>query len=269
VLCLLLSIQVLRGYPQTYKTLVGGVYTRLTAYAPHFSDAFSFSGNQAALASVESFSAGVFGERRFLLQELSLYQTAVALPTKSGNFGLQGTYSGSVNYNESGIGLAYARKLGTTVAIGAQFNYHTVKVAGYGTAGTVNVEGGVLFHFSEKLTGGLHAYNPASSKFGKGEERLPGIYTAGIGYEASPQFFISGEVLKTEDQPVSVNAGIQYGFSETLFARGGVNSATSIFYFGAGILLKGFRLDATASIHPQLGLTPGLMLVYGNKKRKP
>jgi hypothetical protein len=263
-------MKVLSGYTQTVKTPVASVYTRLTAYTPHFSDAFSFTGNQAALANAKSFSAGVFGERRFLLQDLSLYQAAAAIPTKSGNFGVQGTYSGGAMYNESGVGLAYARNLGTKVAVGVQFNYHTAKAAGYGTANAINFEGGVLFYFSEKLTGGLHAYNPTNSKLGKGEEeRLPGAYTAGIGYEASPQFFVSAEVQKMEDQPVSVNAGMQYAFGDALFARGGISSATTTFYLGAGVRLKGFRLDATASVHPHLGLTPGIMLIYGGTKREP
>ncbi|MCW3074432.1 MAG: hypothetical protein JWP69_1501 [Flaviaesturariibacter sp.] len=255
---------------QISKAPAASVYTRLTAYTPNNADAFSFSGNQAALAQVKSISAGVYGERRFLLQELSLYQAAFALPTRSGNFGLQGTYSGSASYNESGIGLAYGRNLGSKIAIGAQFNYHAVKVAGYGSAASINFEGGILFHFSESLTAGLHTYNPTGSQMGKNkEERLPAVYTAGLGYEVSEQFFISAEIQKEENQPVSVNGGMQYRFADKLFARGGFASATSAFYFGAGVSLSRFRLDVVTSVHPQLGLTPGIMLLYNGAKKEP
>jgi hypothetical protein len=44
--------------------------------------------------------------------------------------------------------------------------------------------------------------------------------------------------------------------------RGGVETNTSNIYFGAGLFFKSFRLDVTASIHPELGITPGLLLVY-------
>ena len=74
-------------------------------------------------------SAGVYGERRFLLDELSLYQLAIAVPTNSGNFGVKAGYYGFSDYNESQMGLAYARKLGSKVDIGVQFNYNGIRLA--------------------------------------------------------------------------------------------------------------------------------------------
>ena len=44
-------------------------------------------------------------EKRFLLNELGLYDAAVALPTSSGNFGLDARYYGFADYNESEVGL--------------------------------------------------------------------------------------------------------------------------------------------------------------------
>jgi hypothetical protein len=66
-----------------------------------------------------------------------------------------------------------------------------------------------------------------------------------------------------------VNAGMQYSFDEKLFARAGFTSGTSSYFFGLGVMLKNFRLDATASIHPQLGITPGLLLLFKGKDRTP
>jgi hypothetical protein len=45
-------------------------------------------------------------------------------------------------------------------------------------------------------------------------------------------------------------------------ARGGITSATSTAYFGAGLFLKSFRIDVTAAYHQQLGITPGLLFLY-------
>jgi hypothetical protein len=103
---------------QTVRRPVAAVYTGLGAYSNNHVDVFSFSNNQASLAQMKNASAGVYGERRFMLNELSLYQFAIAVPTNSGNFGVNAGYFGFSDYNESQMGLAYARKLGTKLILG-------------------------------------------------------------------------------------------------------------------------------------------------------
>jgi hypothetical protein len=252
---------------QTIRTPVNFTYTRLTAYSSHFNDAFSFTANQGALAAIQKVSAGVYSERRFLLKELSAYSAAVVLPTGSGNFGFKGDYTGEQAYNESSLSLAYGRNLGKGIAVGVQFNYMGLKAAGYGAASTVNFDIGALFHLTPQLNAGLHVYNPVAAAWGKeGLEKLPSIYSAGLGYDASPQVFVGVEAEKTENQPININAGIHYQIAEKLIARAGVQTATAVYYFGFGVQLKSFRLDATASIHPYLGTTPGLLLLYNPKE---
>lgn len=236
-------------------------YIRTNTYSSVHNDAFSFVGNQAALAALKNFSAGVYGERRFMLADLASYSLAVALPTASGNFGIQANYFGSSSYNQLQLGLAYARNLGK-VDVGAQFNFHQIKIAGYGNASAVNFEAGAILHVSEQFQTGVHIYNPTRVSISKGgDEKLPMVYSFGMGYDASDKFFIGTEIEKIEDQPINVNAGLQYAFDEKLFARAGVASATSSFYLGVGFLWNGFRIDVAASLHPSLGITPGMLLV--------
>ena len=226
-------------------------------------DVFSFSANQAALAQIKSFSAGVFSERKFMLEELNLFSASFALPTHSGNFGFLIHHFGNSSYSETEAGLAYGRKLSDYVDVGVQFNYYRMQIASYGNASTINFEAGALFHFTDQLHGGIHLYNPTSSKLGKNkEENLPAVYSAGLGYDASEDFFVSAEIEKTENLPLNVNAALQYKFANRFIARGGVATNTSVFFFGLGFTLQNFRFDATASLHPQLGITPGLLLIY-------
>ncbi len=254
---------------QTVRSPISADYIGLGAYSNNHVDVFSFHSNQAALARMNHISAGVYGEKRFLLNELGLYDAAVAVPTSSGNFGFDARYYGFSDYNESQLGLAYARSLGSKVDVGVQFNYYDVRVAGYGNASTVNFEIGTILHLTDNLNAGLHAYNLIAGKLGKDEdEKLASIYSAGIGYEASEKFFISVEIEKEEDKPVNVNAGLQYKFLPQLLARAGVSAATSTMYFGIGLGVKSIRLDATASYHPQLGITPGLLLLYNFNKKE-
>ena len=257
------------GFCQTVLEPVSASYIGLGAYSNDHPDVFSFHRNQAALARIKISSVGIYGEKRFLLNELGLYDAAVALPTSSGNFGLDVRYYGFSNYNKSQVGLAYGRSLGSKLDVGVQFNYYNVRIAGYGNAPAINFEVGAIFHLTDNLNAGLHAYNPVGGSLGKNnEEKLASVYSAGIGYDASEKFFVSIEIEKEENKPVNVNTGLQYKFLPQLLTRIGIATATSSLYLGLGFGLRSLRFDVTASYHPQLGVTPGLLLILNSHSLK-
>ena len=238
------------------------------AYRKQNPHPLSFTHQQAALSTVEGFGISAYSERRFMMEELSHYRIAVALPTRSVNFGLGLNYFGNQNQNQTELGLAYGRSLGNRISIGAQFNYYNLHVTGYGKAATVNVEAGMLFYINNQVTLGVHTYNPAGSKLNKGEDEvLPSIYTVGIGYVPSEKLLIAAELEKEETKDVSVNAGVDYIFHEKLSARMGFSSSTETYFLGIGTGLKLLQLHVLASVHPQLGITPALMITYNRKTK--
>jgi hypothetical protein len=266
---LLLLALLLRAavHAQTSRLPVSSTYTVLPAYSSQFSDAFSFGGNLGSLGARQSFSAGIYMERRFMLKELGSFSGAVVLPTGSGNFGWKGDYFGSTAYNESSVGLAYAREMGSKFLLGVQFNYFSLKAAGYGRSSAIGVDAGILLRISSQLATGLQVSNPVSATWAKeGAERVPAIYKAGLGYDVSKQVFIGLEAEKVEDQPIGVNAGLHYAVAEKLIARAGVRSAAQLYYLGFGVGLKHFRVDVTVSVHPYFGTTPGMLLHYSSKE---
>jgi hypothetical protein len=254
---------------QVIRAPLSSRYTGIGTYSQNFTDAFSGATNQAALAEIKNATAGIYGERRFMLKELSNYAAAIVLPSGPGGFGIGVNYFGSQNFSASAIGLGYGRKLSDQVDIGAQFNYNMIKLAGYGSSGAVNFELGTLWHVTGKLHLGIHVYNPVGGKFGKeNSEKLASIYKAGLGYEASDKFFVSIETAKEEDQPVNVNAGIQYIFAAQFFARAGVVTGSNSYFFGLGLKWNVCRIDAAITWHPQLGFTPAIMLLFDLKEKK-
>lgn len=256
-------------FAQSLRYAVAMPYISLGAYSKQQADVFSFGNNQAALASVKSASVGIYGERRFLLNETSTYSLAAAIPTSLGNIGLQLNYAGFKNFNENKIGLAYSRSLGSKLDIGIQFNYYGYRIPAYGNASTINFEAGAIVHFSEKLNGGIHIYNPIAAKLGKNsDEKLAAAYKFGLGYDASENFYVSTEIIKEEDKPVNVTGGIQYRFKKQFFVRAGFVSETSSGFGGVGIAWNNLRLDISANYHPQLGFSPGLLLIANFKEKK-
>ena len=257
------------GFGQALRQPIAARYIGLGAYSKNHVDAFSFTSNQAALAQINSTAVGVYGEKRFLLSSTNLYSAVAVLSTKQGNFGLQADYFGYKNYNESQIGIAYARSLGSKLDIGIKFNYYGFRIPGYGSSSAINFELGAIAHLSEKLHVGIHVYNPVGGKLSKTDnEKLSSVYKFGMGYEASEKFFVSAEIIKEEDQPVNVDVGMQYNFMKQFFVRAGTSTETANSYIGAGISWKNFRLDLTGSYHPRLGFTPGLLLIINLKKEE-
>ena len=110
-------------------------------------------------------------------------------------------------------------------------------------------------------------YNPVGGKLGE-DEKLASAYKLGLGYDASENFFVSGEIVKEEDKPVNVVAGVQYQFAKQFFARAGFLSESSTAFVGVGAGWKNLRVDIAASYHPQLGFSPGILFIsnFGNKK---
>lgn len=254
---------------QTLRRPLAASYSGLGAYSLQHTDVFSFTSNQASLAQLENISAAVYGERKFLLTELNSYTTVIGLPTSSGNFGLKAAYNGFSDYNETQIGLAYGRKLGKKIDVGVQFNYQGLRIAGYGNASAISFELGTILHLTDQLHAGVHVSNPVGGKFGKDQqEKLSSVYAVGLGYDASEKFFISAEIEKEEGQPVNVNAGMQYKFIPQILVRVGMSSATSSAWVGVGLMIKSIRLDITTRYHPQLGITPGLLLLFNFNEKQ-
>ncbi|MFT3702381.1 MAG: hypothetical protein QM802_08430 [Agriterribacter sp.] len=257
------------GLSQSTLSPQASHYLSSGAYSKNFSDAFSSVANTAALASIKNFTAGVYGERRFMLAEIGLYSSVIALPTKSGNFALTTQYFGYKAYNETEISIGYGRKVAEKIDVGARFNYHSVRIPAYGNASALNFDIGAIIHITEQLSSGISVHNPFNSKLGKNsDERLNAVYRAGLGYEFSANFFTAVEVIKEQGTNTSIHAGFQYKPIKQLFARAGIVTGNTSYYFGAGYLYKDLRLDVTVSIHQQLGLSPGLLLLYQFKKNK-
>ncbi len=252
---------------QVIKQPLSVRYAGLGTYSKNFSDIFSATSNQASLAQLKTGGFGVYGERRFLLEELNGYAAVVAVPTTSGVFGFEGNYFGSPPFNENELGILYARKISKLIDIGAKFNYYAVRIAGYGSASAVNFEAGAIFHFTDKLHIGIHVYNPAGSRLGKtGMEKLASVYRSGVGYEASEMVFISAEIVKQEGRQIVVNAGLQYNLQKNIFIRTGISTLTDNSYVSVGLQLSFARIDVNTAYHPQLGFTPGLLLLFNFKK---
>ncbi len=253
---------------QTVRQPLVSSYPGLGAYSKNAADAFSFIVNPAALANLKHAGAGVYSERRFLLNAFSQYTAVSGFQTNSGAFGLQADYFGYANYNETQIGVGYARSLGSKVDIGAKFNYYNLRIPAYTSASAFHFEAGILVHLSEKLHAGFSVFNPVGGELNKSaNEKIASVYRGGLGYEVSDRFFISAEIIKEENKNAGVNAVLQYELVKQLLLRAGINTVSKQPFAGVGLKFGQFRIDVATVYHPQLGVSPAVMLLFDLKKK--
>jgi hypothetical protein len=254
------------GAGQLLERPVSNPLLGMGAYSRHHVDAFAMRNNKAALAKIEKTELGIYGERRFMLAETSMYSALVVFPTDKGNFGFQIDYSGFKNFNEAQIGMAYARAIGKKIDIGIKFNYYTFRIPAYENTSTMNFEIGLLFQLSEKLRAGINIYNPVGGMLSKTYgEKLDYIYSIGLGYEISDNFLLCTEIVKQENWPVEVLAGLEYNFHRQFYSRLGFSSGSGSPFAGAGVKWDNIKIEISAGYHPQLGLTPGIIFIYDLK----
>ncbi|OQP66745.1 hypothetical protein A4R26_13320 [Niastella populi] len=196
---------------------------------------------------------------------------AVAIPVNRGGIGIAMQYAGNSDFNESQVAIAYGKNLGK-VNVGVQFNYNMMRVAGYGNDAAIGFEVASQWRISSALITGIHIVNPVGGRFkNQPGEKLAAVYQFGAGYEVSNQLFVSAELTKEENRPVNVQAGLQYmPVPDRLFIRTGVTTANTSPYAGIGWQWKNCRADVNVRYHPQLGLSPGvLLLFFGKQKEEP
>ena len=259
---LLLLLPVTAG-SQVLRQAAATSYTGFCALSRHQYDVFSMVHNQAALAESRGLMAGIYSEKRYQLSELSSYAAALALPTTRGNFGLLLRYAGFSLWNESQLGIAYARQLSPALSLGVQVNHFTYQASSYQRATAVNAEVGALLRLNQVLSLGMHVFNPVGGIFSKTGERLQPVFSLGLGYDASGSVFMGAELKKEAQEAVQFQAALQYRFANRFFARGGINTSNGAGVAGAGVLLNRLRLDISGSYHPQLGWSPGILLLFG------
>ena len=226
---------------------------------------WSVSHNQAGLAGLEKIAAGVYYDRRFNLDELSIKSFGAALPvSKLGVFGIHVNMFGYSLYNEKKIGIGYARKFSEMVNVGVQLNYHTTSIAeNYGSNNAFTVEGGIQVKLIEGMTAGFHIFNPTQASLAEyDDERIPTIMKFGLGYKFSTKLFAAIESEKDIDQEAMFKGGIEYRPVEQIYIRAGISTNPVLNSFGAGFIIGNLQIDIAATLHQSLGYTPQASLIY-------
>lgn len=261
----------LSGGSGAVSAAMGGISTAMA-------DEWAVFNNIGALAANSNLvpNAMFSFENRFGLKEFNSYHLGLLSPFNFGGVGgLTFSRFGDKFYNETQIGLGYSHQI-SLISVGAKVNYFQVAVDDQigitqGARGRLLIELGGRANLSKKWSVGIYGYNFTQSKLrvlDGGEDRIPVILKAGVGYQPYSKLFLSLETEKNLDYPATVRAGINYQIHQNFFVRTGISTKPFNSSFGIGFQPKNFSIDYALSNSSVLGWTNQISIRYALHKIK-
>jgi hypothetical protein len=220
----------------------------------------SFS-NQALLAYNTSYLVGFNYENRFNIWELGTRTAGITIPAGRASLGFSYSHFGYSDFRRSMFGLACGMSLSEKIAAGVQLDYFSEKTSGdYDNYQSVTCEAGVFFKPAEKVSIGIHLFNPVPNSLRK--TMMPSSIRAGAGIELSKVLFAGAEAEMSSGQKLILRTGFEYEVVKKLWLRGGFSTENASFTFGLGYLIKSLQIDLSFATHEKLGITSSASLIF-------
>ena len=220
----------------------------------HFTEAFSFSINPAAIVTTKGICGSIFSERKFSLNELRIVSGTISIKRKQAAVGLEVHTLRWTDLSHTWIGIVYGKSLGR-IDLGIRFSYESMKLANYTPVNNIGSEVGALFQLSEKINWGAYFSIP-------GPSRSTYIYGVGIGYEISENVFVGASMSRQSNERTGSNVGLTYRPAQQFKLKTGLITETRHPYFSAGWTWNHLVIEVAFNYHLQLGVSPGLFLTF-------
>jgi hypothetical protein len=264
-LILLLFLIVCPGIYASDNYPVGARSIGLSNAFVSISDPWSTFHNQASLASLNSFSAGVFYESRFMIDELSLAAASLIFPVESGTFGFSFYQFGKASYKSDKLGISYALQLAEKLNAALQLDYFWQQYPeNESSFGFATFECGLIYKPGEHITLGAHTFNPIKNGFvfRQGKQKMSAIYRIGGHYQFSDMVLLSAEAQKDSSYDTLIKTGLEFSPVTNMALRFGVSGTPLKYTAGVGYSFADITCDIAFSYHGSLGFTPSFSIQY-------
>jgi len=227
------------------------------------SDVWSTFHNQAGLTGIDGFSAGVFYESKFMVDELSLAAGSIILPVNAGTFGFSFYQFGKGEFKENKIGLTFAKQLSEKFSAAIQLDYFSQRLPENSKAfGFATFEAGIIYSPNKKLFLGAHVFNPISNgmETAEGKQKSPTVFRVGGHYQFDDMILVTVETQKDLENPFIIKTGIEFSPVQNLALRFGVSGKPVNYTAGIGYSFGKVTTDIGFSYHGNLGVTPSVSI---------
>lgn len=242
---------------------VGARSNSLSGASVTLTDVWAVHQNPGAVAQINTFSAGIYYDTRFLTKELQTQALAVALPLKKGVLMTGAQLFGYEQYRHTRAGLGYALQLSEKFSAGVQGNIQYLRLGNnYGSSVNATAEAGFLAKFSDKWDLGFSITNIGRQRISDLEDRFNSVMRLGSSYSPSSKVKVIGEIQKDVIYPITFRGAIEYLPIKQVAVRLGAQTGPANFSFGFGYISKSILLDFGSKYHQQLGWSPHIGFTY-------
>ena len=226
-------------------------------------DVWSTFHNQASLAGINSFTAGLFYESKYLVDELSLAATSIVLPVSAGTFGFSFYQFGKGAFKEDKVGLSFTKQLSGKFSAAVQLDYFSQRLPENRKAfGFATFEVGVVYSPTKKLFLGAHIFNPVANgiETNEGKQKSPTVFRLGGHYCFDKTILVTVETEKDLKNPFILKTGIEFSPVKNLALRFGVSGKPVNYTTGIGYSFGNITTDIGFGYHGNLGVTPSVSI---------
>ncbi len=220
--------------------------------------------NPAGTAVVNNMGASVNYFLPYTLKELSHQNIFLVKPVKYGVVSAYVSRFGYSIYNETRVGISFAKEITPQIRASFQFNLQNNFDEQAGSGQQVFSGVGIQFEPSKNLILGFYSSNPEKSSIVLLNEKnaIPSVYALGLSWKANIDFALSAEMEKEIGYQNVVKFGMEYYVNSMLWLRIGVFGKPMQYSFGTGLLFSRLKVDVAVAQHQTLGLTSAIGLSY-------
>ena len=157
--------------------------------------------------------------------------------------------------SENRISIAAGHQIGVA-QLGLRFNYHQVKIHGYGSTQAISVDMGGIFALSRQIFLGMFITNLNQGKFNSEQiYRLPVGLTVGFSYRPNDNLSLNAQVDKKVREDVDYQFGLEYDINNLVTFRTGLSVLQPTAHLGFGFNLKVLQFDVAGQYQNSLGFS--------------
>jgi hypothetical protein len=249
------------------QSLCGARMAALSGSAITQSDAFAGFYNLSAAAQLKGSSFAFFGQAPYGITEIKDAGASILQHLGTGVMGVVFQSYGNTEFNRQRMNLGYALSLSDKFKVSGAVGYSSTRISnGYGNAHTLWTNIGATYDVRKDWKWAAVIDLPASAL--KNAEEQAATLRIGTTYSFGDQVALSAQVISSTNSQsaVSYSFGLEYIPVEALSLRFGTNTFWQTWSVGVGTKFRNCSFDAACVVHPQLGVTPQISLIYEMEK---
>lgn len=228
---------------QSVSTLIGARSSGMGYTSTCLQDEWSLFNNVGGLSGIKSPLVAAAYDAKPQLQAANRAAVVGNMPTKVGVAALGIFRFGDDLYSEQKISVGFGNKFGLA-SLGASVNYIQYSATGFGTKGVVTLNFGGIAELTKQISIGAHIQNINQPKLTEnGEEQVPTLLAAGVGFTPSDKVFFTGEIQKDLDHEATFKTGLEYKPAKKFAARTGFNLKPNALFLGIGFINTRLLID--------------------------